>query len=387
MTKKLTAIILSVVMLFAVMSVAVSAEAMAITPNKRISVTASYENPTTFTFVTEKTKAYIVTSYADDDVDPYCEINTQNESFAIDDSTNSTNFAEKFVFEAGVEYTLIIATYSEEDATFDIALECAHEWDEDTCVDCGKVCDHDAENARFKTCECGKVSLTAAIELGVTEDVTANGVEPIVRKFVPEEDVAAVLYSDVCSNDIMYDAYVTIFNASGDKLADNDDFNDSFNFVLWYEFEAGETYYIEVVTYYENLSFSFSLVKAAHTADDGAEHDVVFTEYQSGTCQEPYYTEGLYCAECDIYFAGHTEDGYGDCWDDDEDGYCDTCKEAMGDPDDDDEDDIIDDDDVIVDDGTEEPETGIAGYIEMIKSFIASIRAFILSIFAFFIYR
>ena len=381
MTKKLTAIILSVVMLFAVMSVAVSADAAVITPYERISVTASASDAASFSFVTEETKAYIVTSYADDDVDPYCEIATLNESLVIDDSTNSTNFAEKYVFEAGVEYTLTIATYSDEDATFDIALECAHEWDEDTCVNCGKVCDHDAENARFKTCECGSVSLTTAIELGKTEDVTVNGLEPIVRKFVPEENVAAVLYSDVLIDGIMYDAAASIYNAAGEELAYNDDFNDSLNFVIWYEFEAGETYYIEIRSYYEDLAFEFSFVKAAHTTDDGAEHDVVFTEYQSGTCQEPCYTEGLYCAECDIYFAGHNEDGYGICWDDNCDGYCDTCKEAMGDPDDDDE------DDVIVDDDTEKPETGIAGYIEMIKSFIASIRAFILSIFAFFIYR
>ncbi len=328
MSKKITAIILSILMAFSLMSVAVSA-AENIVPYERISVTASSENNPTFRFVTEETKTLIVTSYASDDVDPYVLIENESDTYLLDDSADSTNFAEKYEFEAGVEYYLTICTYSDEEATFDIALECDHEWDDDTCADCGKVCEHDAENSRFKICECGNVSKTTVIELGETVDVAINGFDPVVRKFVPEEDVAAILYSDVFINDTMYDASAAIFDAEGNELAYNDDFNGSFNFVIWYEFEAGETYFIEVATYYEDLSFEFSLVKAAHTADDGVEHDVVYTDYHSGTCQDLCYTEGLYCAECDMYFAGHFEDGYGFCWDEDEDGYCDVCSKGM----------------------------------------------------------
>lgn len=329
MSKKIMATILSILMVFSLMSVAVSAAEVEITPYTPVTVTVSFEKQIVLKFVPEETRTYIVTSYASDDVDPYCEIDTLNESLIIDDSSNSTNFAEKYEFEAGVEYYLIIATYSEEAATFDVVLECCHEWDDDTCTYCGKVCEHDAENARFKTCECGKVSVADIIELGETVDVTINGLDPVVVKFVPEEDVAAILYSDLLIDDIMYDANVTVFNAAGEELAYNDDFAESLNFVLWYEYEAGETYFIEVTSYYEDLSFEFSFVKAVHTADDGCEHDVVYTDYQSGTCQDLCYTDGLYCAECDMYFAGHFEDGYGFCWDEDEDGYCDVCSKGM----------------------------------------------------------
>ena len=372
MAKKITAIILSLVMAFSLMSVAVIAAETEIKPYTPVTITVSADNQAVFKFVPEETKTLIVSSYASADVDPYCEISTLNESLIIDDSTNSTNFAEKYVFEAGVEYTLTFATYSDEDATFVVSLECAHEWDEDTCANCGKVCDHDAENARFKTCECGRISLTTMIELGETVDVTINGFDPVVRKFVPEEDVAAILYSDVFVNDIMYDASATIFNAAGEELAYNDDFAGSTNFVLWYEFEAGETYFIEVATYYEDLSFEFSLVKAAHTADDGAEHDVVFTDYQSGTCQELCYTEGLYCAECDVYFAGHVEDGYGFCWDDDWDGFCDTCGDFIFGGDDSDDD---------AAGGT------ISGFIAKIQEIINFLRNLVLKFFEAIIYR
>ena len=388
--KKLSAIFLSIVMMLSVLSVAVSA-AETIVPYERISVTVSDSNNATFRFVPEETKNYIVTSYATGDDDPYAYIETEYDTIMIDDD-NAMNFAAKLEFEAGVEYIITIGAYSDDDVTFDIALECVHEWDEDTCVTCKKVCTHETKGTKFKTCVCGKVSKATIIELGETVDVAFNGLAPIIRKFVPEEDVAAVLYSDVVINGIMYDASVTIYNAAGEELAYNDDFNGSYNFVIWYEFEAGETYFIEVSTYYEDLSLEFSLVKAAHTADDGAEHDVVYTDYQSGTCQELSYTEGLYCADCDIYFAGHFEDGYGFCCDEDEDGLCDVCGDGtIYDDDDNDEDeDITEDEEITEDETTEGEDAGeitLKGFVAKIQEVIDFIRNLILKVFAALIYR
>ena len=383
--KKFSAILLSVVMLFSVLSVAVSAETVEITPYERITVTASMTNNPTFKFVPEETNTYVVTSYAEDDADPFAYIATEYDTVMIDDD-NAKNFAAKLEFEAGVEYIITIGAYSDADVTFDIALECFHKWDEDTCVTCEKVCTHETEGTKFNACECGKESNADIIELGETVDITFNGLAPVVVKFVPEEDVAAILYSDLLVNDVMYDAGATIYNAAGEELAYNDDFNGSLNFVIWYEFEAGETYYFEINTYYEDLSCSFSFVKAVHTADDGCEHDIVYTDYQSGTCQELSYTDGIYCAECDIYFAGHFEDGYGFCWDEDEDGICDVCGDGtIYDDDDAEEDEEITEDEEIAEEDT--AESTLKGFVAKIQEVINFIRNLILKVFAALIYR
>ena len=328
--KKFLSIILSIALTLSLFSVAAGAAENIIEPYTVISVTASQENNPVFTFITDETKAFVVTSYASDDVDPYCSIDSLNESYYIDDSDDSTNFAEIYVFEAGVEYTITIGTYSDEDATFDIALECSHIWDDNTCTNCGTVCTHETEGTRFLTCSCGAVSVAEEINLGDTVIRQTEGFSSVVVKFTPDEDVAAILYSDVCSDELRYDVRAAIFDAAGNELAEKDDFNESLDFVIWYEFEAGETYFFEIVSYYEDLLVEFSLVKAVHTVGD-EEHPVVYTEYTYGTCQEMCYTDGIYCADCDEYLAGHNEDGLGFCQDDDWDYYCDLCSEYLGD--------------------------------------------------------
>ena len=344
-TKKLLSIILSLVMILSITSVAASAVAT-IEPYKAVTVTASaYKNPV-FKFTPEETKEYIVTSYAPEDIDPYCIIDSVNESLYIDDTRGYINFAEKLTFEAGVEYTFTIATYSEEDATFDFILACAHSWTDDTCDDCGAVCDHSTEGKTLRTCDCGKVCDADEIKLGDTVKTAFNGLNPIVLKFTPEEDVAAVFYSDVFNEEQFYDVSASIYDANGDEIAYDDDFSDTLDFVIWYEFTAGETYFLEVRTYYEDLDVEFSLVKAAHTVDD-EEHVITYVDYTEGTCQEYCYTEGFYCADCDEYLAGHIENGMGFCLDDDWDDYCDLCGEYMYTED---EDDIFDPDFDIVPD-------------------------------------
>ena len=374
-TKKILAFILSLAMLLSLTSVAAIAAENTIEPYTVISVTASQENNPVFTFTPDETKTYVVTSYAPDDVDPYCSIDSLNESYFIDDSIDSTNFAEKYVFEAGVEYTLTIGTYSDEDATFDIALECSHAWDDDTCTYCGTVCTHETEGTRFLTCNCGAVSVTKEIKLGDTVIRQAEGFSSIVVKFIPDEDVAAILYSDVFNDEGQFDVRASIFDAAGNQLAEKDDFNDSYDFVIWYEFEAGETYFFEIVSYYEDLLVEFSFVKAVHTVDD-EEHPVIYTEHTDGTCQEMCYTEGIYCADCDEYLAGHNEDDLGFCQDDDCDYYCDICDEYLGDEDIDDDNDTTDDTE-----NDTEAEDGIIGQLRNIFNRIIAYFVKFLSLF------
>lgn len=373
-TKKLLSIILAVVMIFST-TVAASAAATVIEPRKNYSITASLEKNPVFTFVPEETKEYIVTSYAPEDIDPYCIIETENESLWIDDAQGTLNFAEKYTFEAGVEYTLTVGTYSEEDATFDFALVCTHSWTDDTCDDCGLVCDHSTEGKAIKICDCGKVDDVAEIKLGDTIKTAFNGFAPLTYKFVPEEDVTAVLFSDVFDDEHAFDINASIYNAAGDKIAYDDDFCDSFDFAIWYEFKAGEKYYFEIGTYYEDLYAEIFFVKAVHTVDD-EEHDVIYVDSSDGTCIVPSYTEGFYCAECDEYLAGHSADGYGCCCDDDWDDICDYCGEAIdyGESDDD----ADDESDVVTDDATDE-ETG--NYIKLFMEFSVKIVDFFRNLF------
>ena len=326
--KKILSIILAVTMLLAVTSVAAGAAEPIIEPLKRITVTASAESNPVLKFVPEETKTYLVTSYAPDGIDPYCYIESEYETYYIDDTGGALNFSEEYEFETGVEYYFTICTYADEDVTFDIALECNHDWEDGLCLECGIVCDHETEGTRFGICLCGKVADVAEISLGDTLADTFDGFDPIFVKFTPEEDVAAVFYSKVSAEQPFADVQAFIYDQNGNQLANDDDFGASMNFAIWYEFKAGKTYLLEIQTFYEDVILEFSLVKAAHTVD-GAEHMIEFTEEEYGTCQALSYTEGFYCAECDEYLAGHIENGYGYCEDYDEDECCDYCGESM----------------------------------------------------------
>ena len=127
------------------------------------------------------------------------------------------------------------------------------------------------------------------------------------------------------------------------------------------------TYFFEIVSYYEDLLVEFSFVKAVHTVDD-EEHPVIYTEHTDGTCQEMCYTEGIYCADCDEYLAGHNEDGLGFCQDDDWDFYCDICDEYLGDEDIDDDNDITDD--------TENDNEAEDGFIGQLRNIFNRILAY-----------
>lgn len=325
--KKFLAVILSVLMILSVSSMASGLELEAdyvIEAYETITVTASVSNNPVIKFVPEESVSLIVASFAEE-VDPYCDIESGDGliSMSIDDSSGYVyNFREFFDFEAGIEYYITIRTYSEEDASFDVALLCNHDFVDETCVLCEAVCDHDAEGTKFSTCACGKVSDCKKITLGETVNDTFNGNEPIYVCFTPDEDVTAIFYSET---DL--DVKGTIFDKRGNYIIEDDDFASSYNFCIIYEFEAGETYFLEVLTYYESADIKFTLDYAVHTADDGEKHDLTYIEESWGNCSELAFSEALYCAECDEYIAGHDDNGYGFCCDDDWDDYCDYCGE------------------------------------------------------------
>ena len=78
-TKKLLSIILSLVMLLSVLSVTASAADNVLKPYERVSVTASESTNPVFTFVSEETVTYKLTSYAPDEIDPYCYVQTEDD--------------------------------------------------------------------------------------------------------------------------------------------------------------------------------------------------------------------------------------------------------------------------------------------------------------------
>ncbi len=348
--KKILAIILTLTMLLSAFTVMASAAGeQIITPYEKVEVTASVSLNPVLKFVPEETRTYIVKSFADDSVDPYCYIESENgDMYAeFDDSTSDCNFSQEFEFEAGVVYYITIFTYSEEESTFEFALECPHMWDDDTCVNCSKVCDHDTTGKLFDTCDCGTNSLCKEIKLGETLTVACDEAKSFFVKFIPEEDTVAMLRSYVDTDENDYDVAATIFNSDGEELIYNDDFGATFDFFIWYEFTAGETYYFEITSFYDGLDVVFALEKPVHTTEDGEEHTLVYKSETIGTYHEYTVYEGAYCEECGEYIIGgelmEVVTGH---YDDDDDGYCDECgEEYVEDSDDNFEDDDYEDDD------------------------------------------
>ena len=320
--KKLLSVVLAIMMIAAALPLAFASETI-IEPYERISVTASASDNPVLKFVPAETKTYIVTSYADYLTDPRVIIYdaTCEESYEIEDG-KVFNFCEKYEFVAGHEYYLTVATAEDTEATFDVALECIHVFVDGNCVDCEIVCDHEIDLNEFPACMCGMEADYTEINLGATLNTEAEEFSPVWYRFTPDEDVTAVFYSNVSDADV--DTCGSVYDSEGEYLVGADDFLDT-DFVIFYDFVAGETYYLKAEAYSDASELEVSLVVAKHTTDDGEEHDVILEDGTYGTCQEIVYTAGVFCAECDSYIVGHTENGYGSCSDDDGNRFCDYC--------------------------------------------------------------
>lgn len=271
-----------------------------------LTVTAEPDGGAYIKFVPEKSCRYIFRSESDD-IDTGASLFDANGEelgyeYRDDIDMEDYNFMLTYEFEAGEEYYLLVYAYSENPETFKIIIECGHVFEDDACTVCGKVCDH-TELSFLGYCLCGEKYLGKAIKNGEAiefEFEAAN--EYCWFAFVPETSgtYSFKSVSETCDPDcFLYDKY-------GTMLHDSYDVN-GMDFDLIYYFEAGEIYY-----FYVNNCRDEGLVKVAmtlmvHTADDGSVHDIEFVEGTYSNCTKHGYTEGFYCAICEIYVSGHEE--------------------------------------------------------------------------------
>ena len=323
--RKFIAIILTMVMLVSISVITVSASYEAsIAENETVTVSVSLENSCTLKFVPTEDKTLALTSDYDESI-LLCYVYDENNEFVAWSYTNiaDTRFNLVYDFEAGKTYYFEINTYTEEAVTFDVTLGCAHSYTDGICDNCGNLCDHSYGYSRIKLCDCGYAYGGEDIACDETVAISAETPATVFR-FIPEESGNYIFRSDAPDGDPM----VYLFSGN-DVVNANDDFSDSYDFLIFCELTAGEAYYFYVDNYMES-DYEVSLTKAVHTLDDGTEHEVEFYESEYNvTCQEIVYTDGIYCPECDEYIEGHLEEGYGWCEDNDFDDYCDYCGESM----------------------------------------------------------
>ncbi len=329
--KKTLSILLTILMVFSVMSVTASAiEAdYEIRCGETMTVTAaSYESEKNvyIKFTPEKDGRYILKSETDD-LDPYCGLyDSTLENLVNADDENGVDFILEYVFTAGETYYFKINTYSEQTEEIRISLVCGHMYEDGVCLTCGIVCYH-SEIKSLGYCLCGDVFLGVDIADGdeLEHDAAEHNNEAGWYRFVPEESGAFYIesFSDPDANG---DAICDLYDANGEWLHYNDDKEEDLNFKLIYNFEAGETYYFEVQNYYEDAVFTFKLNRANHIADDGSVHYVEYVAETDSDCKEHGYSEGFYCSDCDEYVWGHEEKELSILhFDYDEDGICDKC--------------------------------------------------------------
>ncbi len=333
--KKTLSILLTILMVFSVMSVAVSAfdAAYEIRINETITVSAPVYDSGRFTyikFVPEKDGKFVLESNAGEEIDPICELNdSEMEYLASNDDCHGMNFCMEYDFIAGETYYFAVAVYSQE-ADVDVTLVCGHTYDDGICITCGNECDH-SEMVDLGYCPCGDVFLGVDIADGdeLEHDDAAFNNEAGWYRFVPEESGVFFLES-FTDPDEAGDSVCMLYDENGKWLHVNDDHDESFDFKLIFNFEAGETYYFEVRSYYEDAVFTLKLNRATHTADDGSEHNVEFVAETESNCIEHGYTEGLYCPDCDEYVWGHEEKELSLIHNDfDWDDICDDCGEEI----------------------------------------------------------
>lgn len=281
-------------------------------------------------FVPEKDGKYILESDADEDIDPICELYDSDMAYLDgNDDCHGLNFCMEYDFTAGETYYFAVAAYYQE-AEYDVTLVCGHTYEDGTCTVCGNICDHTkADFLGF--CLCGEVFFGADIADGdkLEHDTAAFINEAGWYRFVPEE--SGVYYIESFTEpDVSGDALCDLYDANGEWLKSNDDNEESLDFRLIYNFEAGETYYFEVKNYDADVVFNIKLSRATHTADDGSEHSLEFVAETESDCIEHGYTEGLYCPDCDEYIWGHEEKELSEIHiDDDWDDICDVCGEEI----------------------------------------------------------
>ncbi len=277
-------------------------------------------------FVPEKSGKYIFRTESDGvDTGAFLFDSNGEEIFGEyqDDTEESGDFRLEYEFEAGKIYYLNIYTYSDSAETFALVIDCGHNYEDGTCVICGKNCDH-SKIAFLGYCPCGEKFLGKDINDGDEFELeNAAETEIFWFRFAPEVS-GFYSFKSVSEN---ADPDCILYDADGEWVFYSNDVNGS-DFDLIYCFEAGETYYFDAHNCYSEGTFTVSVNRIIHTSDNGTEHtDFDYVEGTYSNCTEHGYTNGLYCNECEKFVYGHEElpldEGYH--VDDNFDETCDLC--------------------------------------------------------------
>lgn len=278
-------------------------------------------------FIPEESGSYALSSVSDNMLsDPYCEL-MEGYNFNIvqdSDDHNGFDFCLKYNFEAGVLYTFIVYDFSGSEE-FQVTLGCGHNYIDGICENCSEECPHTPVCGTMGFCECGKVFAGKDIFPGDTLSgaLDENCLEGNIYRFVPEKNCIYTFSSETADEET--DLFADLYDKDGNWLESADDEN-GFDFVLYYNFAAGEEYFFVVTCYNETAEeYKVSLEEAVHKTDDGSVHSLVISDEIYSTCTEVGYTKGLYCEECEEYIIGHEEipaDGH---WDINGDGICELC--------------------------------------------------------------
>ncbi len=280
-------------------------------------------------FVPQKDGVYALKSFDNDERDPICVIfDADMEYLDENDDYNGVEFFAEYEFTAGKTYYFGVSVYSEE-ADINVTLVCVHDYEDGICTKCSKECNHELTELKPFSCECGEVFAGKDISAGaeLEHDCAELDNEKRWYRFVPEES-GVYVFDSITVPGVISDPRADLLNEFGEWLDYNDDYDGSLDFKLFYSFEAGETYYLEVFNAYLDSSFTVRLEKFTHTADDGSKHsDVEIIDETYSNCTEHGYSKGIFCNECEEFVLGHEEYllDEGCHPDDDGDETCDLC--------------------------------------------------------------
>lgn len=328
--RKLTSIILSIVFVFSLFVLPVSAEevyddAVELALGEKITINFTDEVWDKYIkFVADKTMTVSVSSETADESDPYCMVFDADgtDIASADDSYAGYDFICKFEVTEGETYYILVTVYDIGPATTVVSLACGHNYTDGICGDCGEECAHDVLND-FGECECGQYFEGEDLVVG-KNSFAFESAESKIYRFIPEEDGIYTLRSTSAESD----PYCNLYNADGEYLNGADDSGEDLNFEFFYIFEAGESYFFESGDFNDFAEWTATLEKFTHGDDEG-EHVYSFEDEYLGTCQEMCYSCGIYCETCGEYIMGHEGYGYGHHSDYDGDTRCDFCGEVL----------------------------------------------------------
>ncbi len=259
-------------------------------------------------------------SRGNEDSDPYVElydkakIDGEYLKKAEDKDDKNLDFYLEYEFKAGETYYFAVGNHRGA-KNFDITLECLHDsYKNGACAACYLPCDHKKVDNMFDTCLCGANFDGKILSDGYSEKVTCKEGKDQWYRFVPVETAIYVAKSDSQNADPCFDVY----NLKEQLLTYHDDIEYGVNndFECVYEFQAGETYFINLTDWQAGTEWDFTFEKMdSHEVkvvdEEGVEttvvHELTYVADVFATCESDGCSAGVYCEECEEYLAGHYE--------------------------------------------------------------------------------